>query len=133
MKALVWKYFRQSELREAEAHADAGGIAVHESGRRYRGKPAAHLLADTRRALMNAADEVGVEAKHLQTEPRAHFDLYGGPYMEALRLCIKDDPQEDEGPDVRRCRICGCTDMFGCADGCYWVEEDLCSNCQGKT
>lgn len=29
----------------------------------------------------------------------------------------------------RKCRICGCTWFNGCPEGCYWVEEDLCSKC----
>lgn len=32
----------------------------------------------------------------------------------------------------RRCRECGCTDHDACPGGCYWVEQDLCSQCQGK-
>lgn len=39
----------------------------------------------------------------------------------------------DELQHIRRCRRCGCTDNHAClgSDGepCYWVEEDLCSNC----
>ncbi|BBB91040.1 MAG TPA: hypothetical protein PKA28_10735 [Methylomusa anaerophila] len=31
--------------------------------------------------------------------------------------------------DIRRCRVCGCTDDNACLGGCYWVEEDLCSKC----
>ena len=31
--------------------------------------------------------------------------------------------------DVRKCRVCGCTDDRACEGGCYWVEEDLCSQC----
>ena len=27
------------------------------------------------------------------------------------------------------CRVCGCTDDRGCPGGCYWVEDDLCSQC----
>jgi hypothetical protein len=30
---------------------------------------------------------------------------------------------------VRACRVCGCTDEWGCAEGCWWVEADLCSSC----
>lgn len=33
---------------------------------------------------------------------------------------------------ARRCRVCGCTDLLGCQDGCSWVEEDLCSACAEK-
>lgn len=29
----------------------------------------------------------------------------------------------------RKCRICGCTQDHACESGCYWIEEDLCSNC----
>ncbi len=28
------------------------------------------------------------------------------------------------------CRICGCTENHACAGGCYWVEPDVCSECQ---
>lgn len=31
--------------------------------------------------------------------------------------------------DVRRCRVCNCTDDVACMSGCWWVEEDLCSSC----
>lgn len=31
---------------------------------------------------------------------------------------------------LRKCRVCGCTWLNGCANGCYWVDEDLCSNCR---
>lgn len=30
-----------------------------------------------------------------------------------------------------RCRECGCTEAQACPGGCYWVEEDLCSQCAG--
>ena len=47
---------------------------------------------------------------------------------------MSHDPLFDE----HRCRICGCTDDDACLDPetgelCYWVEEDLCSVCQGAT
>ena len=34
--------------------------------------------------------------------------------------------------NIRKCRVCGCDDFPPCPDGCYWVESDLCSACQGK-
>jgi hypothetical protein len=27
------------------------------------------------------------------------------------------------------CRMCGCTDVYGCDEGCYWIEDNLCSAC----
>jgi len=31
-----------------------------------------------------------------------------------------------------KCRICGCTDNHACPEGCFWVEDDLCSECAIK-
>lgn len=28
-----------------------------------------------------------------------------------------------------KCQVCGCTDMHACQGGCYWIAENLCSNC----
>lgn len=33
---------------------------------------------------------------------------------------------------TKRCRICGCTWNNACIGGCSWVEEDLCSKCNGE-
>jgi hypothetical protein len=35
----------------------------------------------------------------------------------------------DKEPSDRICRACGCTDDTACLGGCYWVAEDLCSQC----
>lgn len=37
-----------------------------------------------------------------------------------------------DGPQVRTCRSCGCTDEQGCPEGCYWAAPDLCSVCRDK-
>ena len=39
-----------------------------------------------------------------------------------------------DGPElsalgIRACRECGCTDEYGCPDGCWWIGPDLCSAC----
>ena len=38
-------------------------------------------------------------------------------------------------PFESQCHVCGCTDSHGCADGCYWIndEETLCSHCAQTT
>lgn len=33
--------------------------------------------------------------------------------------------------EPRVCRVCGCSDLFCCPGWCYWVEWDLCSQCEG--
>jgi hypothetical protein len=85
-----WRYFRKFELREALAHVDAGGIAVHESGQTWGGKPTTHLLAGSRGQLMTAAEELGLKAKHIQLDRHIHFDLYGEPLMLALQKCMEE-------------------------------------------
>lgn len=35
---------------------------------------------------------------------------------------------------LRACRVCGCTEFDACVingRACHWVEEDLCSACEG--
>lgn len=43
--------------------------------------------------------------------------------------CTPDGNQEE---DIQTCRVCGCTDDKACPGGCYWVEDDLCSQCHEK-
>lgn len=33
---------------------------------------------------------------------------------------------------VKHCRVCGCTDQFGCERACTWSEVDLCSECKPR-
>lgn len=35
--------------------------------------------------------------------------------------------EEREAPPT--CRLCGCTDLHACPEGCVWVTDDLCSAC----
>ena len=32
-------------------------------------------------------------------------------------------------PSVQICEKCGCTDEYGCDEGCSWVRPNLCSSC----
>lgn len=34
--------------------------------------------------------------------------------------------------EIRKCKICGCTDDVACPGGCRWIEIDLCSKCAEK-
>lgn len=40
-------------------------------------------------------------------------------------------PSKDDPPVEGMCRACGCTDEFGCAMGCSWVDHEhtRCSEC----
>ena len=35
--------------------------------------------------------------------------------------------------EEQTCRVCGCTHYTPCEGGCYWVEPDLCSSCEGES
>ncbi len=50
-------------------------------------------------------------------------DPYGG------EECICDMGHPEDVEDVRTCRGCGCTDDYACDGGCWWVADDLCSEC----
>lgn len=51
-----------------------------------------------------------------------------GHFVVALEALHKQQPIFDE----QKCRVCGCTWNNACPGGCYWVEEDLCSQCRDK-
>jgi hypothetical protein len=67
----------------------------------------------------------------------AHYRYGGQDTREWLVLEGKDYFMAEVGgwldPRPRSCRVCGCTDRFGCPPPrgpCRWVEQDLCSACQ---
>jgi hypothetical protein len=58
-----------------------------------------------------------------------HLDECSGELLDYLGVVADDLANAIE---AQRCRICGCTDNHACPEGCYWVEEDLCSACAEK-
>lgn len=54
------------------------------------------------------------------------IDPSGGAVYQMLMMGF--DQQFDE-PFAGICSVCGCTDTYGCPEGCYWVTENLCSQC----
>jgi len=59
----------------------------------------------------------------LQSHLRIRGIISPAPHRIILIYCSENE---------RRCRVCGCTWNNPCPGGCYWVEEDLCSQCQDK-
>jgi hypothetical protein len=43
-----------------------------------------------------------------------------------------DEALADLRGEVRKCRVCGCTQVKGCPGGCYWIAWNLCSACRDK-
>lgn len=48
-------------------------------------------------------------------------------------MCGHRMPDNIEPENMTACRVCGCTDRHGCPEGCWWVEDDLCSACVPAT
>lgn len=50
----------------------------------------------------------------------------GDHEVDALLLELRAD---DVLNGAVACRVCGCTDSYGCPGGCSWAESDLCTSC----
>jgi hypothetical protein len=75
--------------------------------------------------LLHISNEMNALANY----QRFKFDVIAG-------LDQDFDINIDVSKYIRSCRVCGCTDDKACLgdDGnpCYWIEDNLCSACQGK-
>jgi hypothetical protein len=55
------------------------------------------------------------------------FECVCGHYAIIREAVAALDPPASASAGV--CRVCSCTDLEACAEGCFWVEPDLCSGC----
>jgi hypothetical protein len=94
-------------------------------------------------ATLNLVDCIPITEDNCPDEPELSF----GDYKTGRFMWITDNPRPlkkiiplrgyqrlFEVPDevLRVCRICGCSEYNACENGCFWVEEDLCSECVNK-
>ncbi len=61
--------------------------------------------------------------------PAEQLDELERDIAEQEALAIAQEVIAEHSPDVRTCRVCGCTDQHACEGGCYWVGPALCSRC----
>jgi len=73
------------------------------------------------------------------TEAPSHLIDAGGGFVRVLRLVGQGGHTYPLRYTARLgapglCRKCGCTDRYGCPDGCSWVNRrnTLCSRCLEK-
>ena len=59
------------------------------------------------------------QVKQLERPIKAHDTVIREEHLERVPA----------GEGIRVCRGCGCTDEWGCDEGCAWVEANLCSSC----
>lgn len=74
-----------------------------------------------------ACPEHGVKPDPIEC-PQCHTPI-GRPHTEYCTLG-PDKVWDGVLPETGTCRVCGCTDDEACDLGCWWVEPNLCSNCQ---
>jgi hypothetical protein len=93
-----------------------------------------------RTTLSQTVLDNAVEALHAEGEVHLAAGLLqlmaariAGIEPEAVAILIDGMAQLAQlGALDRACRVCGCTELFGCEGGCEWVEFDLCSVCDSK-
>ncbi len=79
------------------------------------------VIGEVDSAEPKLALRVGVYGYHWNVPVSTVF-TDAGPFTEV-------DPEVELVVAERKCRVCGCTNQHGCANKCWWVEPDLCSNC----
>lgn len=103
MTAPAWKFFTWHEIREAEAWARAGGIAIHSADDghliytppgRTEPTPCAHMFGPDRVTLTEQAGTLGQKANWIQypnNPAKMHFDLWGVPLARAKARCKREE------------------------------------------
>lgn len=77
-------------------------------------------LADVSILTMQLAHRLGIDLATAVEEKHAR---------NLTRTWVKDEEAGYWRHAAPTCRVCGCTDEYGCDVGCYWIEPDLCSSC----
>jgi hypothetical protein len=72
----------------------------------------------TFRVIVEAADDGDAEV--------VLTDILGVPLAEDTVLFRQLHTFED----LQTCRVCGCTEDDGCEAGCWWIAENVCSECE---
>ena len=77
-----------------------------------------------------------IEKEPIMTEARSHLIRIPGGVRVLRTICgvacyllAYDVPRGEP-----YCRVCGCTDIFGCAGGCAWADKKhtICTQCLEK-
>jgi hypothetical protein len=93
-----------------------------------RAKKRAEEEANAKAAAEEKEKEAALKKAHAPKGQTSFFDdLFIG-----VDLASGPDMTAESVFDVHKCRECGCTDLNACQGGCYWVEDDLCSQCAIK-
>ena len=94
-----------------------------------RGFNTRYILFNSRHRAVRLGDDG--ELSTLEMEARSLHEISGDSYRiydTEAKANVYHWPRAEQ-----QCRVCGCTWNHACEGGCYWVEEDLCSQCADKT
>lgn len=111
----LWKFDRQVDVKFVQ-HLNMRGRLV-DSDNLY----TKHLLD----ALTHAG---GLGVIHDDEPDYVRYVTRGSNISQSNMLGVRIDITP-----VAICNGCGCTDDHACEGGCFWVAQDLCSNCADKS
>ena len=80
---------------------------------------------------MSAFDPVPAIYEDEAEDRRLNAEAEGWQLVSVTDIGPLLGPDGEPVAQVRTCRLCGCTDEYGCDGGCAWVDDDLCSECLG--
>lgn len=75
------------------------------------------------------AKEFMVYAKGDIEENDITIECHDAEDMNHYAQACREQGYKEVTTSEQKCRVCGCTWNNACEGGCYWVEDDLCSNC----
>jgi len=59
-------------------------------------------------------------------------EISGGPFCRLREVAIEPTDCCPGFAFRQACRVCGCSYLDPCAEGCHWAEPGLCSACAGR-
>ena len=86
-----------------------------------------YIIRIFKRAGINSGDAL---KEIYRREPFAIFSLRG--VGNKTRALIIDELGTPISTQNQKCRVCGCDQDHACKGGCFWVYDDLCSQCYEK-
>ena len=93
------------------------------------------ITADEAVQLANIMQKIEDERFKLGKKIRQAYYVvnHDEPYSQEVFEVIKEGEIHKESAvfdeELHFCKVCGCSDTHACPGGCYWVTDDLCSNC----
>ena len=120
IQAMTDKMFERHKLGKTEIVSRETKVEGGDGEMTAKGEcPVCHHVIAERRGETVLADKLWCSKCDMQVHPVWSAIQTENGHHEV----VKDDDAN------RRCRVCHCTDIQDCLPGCWWVADDLCSEC----